>query len=428
MPIQILHPRPWWPVPENPEHNRPHVKQLAALLLADVRDILYGGAAGGGKSDYLLMRSSLFCDEPDYHALLIRKSYKDLTQSDGLLDRALKWWDGGVCGIKYSAKDARFTWPSGATVEFGHMQDARSHYRYQGGQYQFIGVDEGSQIPEYQHRYLHSRLRRSSTSDVPTQYAIASNPGDMSHDYLKYTYVKTPNTMENVFIPSLMDENPGIDHEDYRNQLAVLDPITRAQLEAGDWDAQPEGGFFDVDYLNFVEKPPFDDYISARSWDFAATPPDRTTKPAYTAGVRIHYNSGRYYIDDMRRFQKAPAEVEKEVSDAGTIDGYGIQVIIEEEPGSSGLAVVSHYSRNVLPGYAVYGNKVTGPKIERAQIMASAIRNGNVYIRRADWNFPLVDELRAFPYGMYADQVDALSQAFEYFTKPKPYVWGVDYE
>ena len=227
---------PWWP--DYPPHRK---QQIALWGYERTPDLVYGGAAGGGcipvKTDYLLMAASQFCEEPDYAALIIRKTYQDLSLPGAIMDRAIDWW-AGKHGIQWNKQQHRFTWPSGAIVQFGYLQSATDHLRYQGAELQFVGVDEATQIPSNQLTYLHSRLRRRADSEVPMRYRLATNPGGVSHDFVRENYVRGADGRNRVYLPALLHENPGLDQADYRKQLAELDPITRRQLEAGDWDVQ----------------------------------------------------------------------------------------------------------------------------------------------------------------------------------------------
>src|SRR6266508_6612551 len=92
-------------------------EKQALFLLLDCREAFYGGAAGGGKSDALLMAALQYVDVPGYSALLLRRTYAELEKSDGLIPRADAW---------LSNTDARrhdggklWTFPSGARLEFG---------------------------------------------------------------------------------------------------------------------------------------------------------------------------------------------------------------------------------------------------------------------------------------------------------------------
>ena len=72
---------------------QPSVKQYRFLMLPD-EEAFYGGAAGGGKSDALLMGAIMFCHLPNYNALIIRKTLRDLNLSSGLIPRSKKWLRG----------------------------------------------------------------------------------------------------------------------------------------------------------------------------------------------------------------------------------------------------------------------------------------------------------------------------------------------
>ena len=101
--------------------------------------------------------------------------------------------------------------PSGAQVQFGYLASARDHLRYQGTAVHFVGIDEASQIPSRQLEYLHSRIRRAKDDPIPLRYRLASNPGDVSHDWLKDTYVRGADGHRVVYLPGLMTDNPGLD-------------------------------------------------------------------------------------------------------------------------------------------------------------------------------------------------------------------------
>lgn len=221
-----------------PMHGRPSPRQVAFLAYLG-RDALYGGAAGGGKSDALLMCALQFVEVPGYSAIIFRRTLKMLEKSGGLIPRMLEWMAGKAA--KYNHTDRRWTFPSGSTIEFGYIDTKRDFENYQGGNWQCVCFDEAGQMePEYI-RYLYSRLRKPEGSQIPIRMRLASNPGGVGHEYLKRRYV-IPGAPE-FFVPSLAKDNPGIDVRDYEKSMANLDPILRAQLLAGDWSAY-EGGRF----------------------------------------------------------------------------------------------------------------------------------------------------------------------------------------
>ena len=400
---------PWW-------GHDPSDKQLEALwAYEECPNLFYGGAAGPGKTSYLLMAAVQYVHHPHYRALILRKTYADLSLPGAIMDRAIDWWDG-VEGARFSYSDKTCYFPSGASITFGYLASVRDHFRYQGAEVHFIGIDEASQIPSHQLRYLHSRIRKAIDDPIPLRYRLASNPGDLSHDWLKDTYVNGADGHNVVYLPGLMIDNPGLAVEEYRKQLAHLDPVTRKQLEEGDWDVQLSGGVLDVSKLKYYTSDEFRQRV--RYWDFAATEQKEGVDPDWTSGVLMGVEDGAYQVQDVQRFRVGPAEVEARVRSQAQIDGPGVPVRIEEEPGSAGKIVTDHYARHVLQGRDFRGVRSSGNKAERARPLAAAISNGLVSLRsEAPWVRDLTNEMRSFPLGTHDDQVDAMSGAMSALTQ-----------
>ena len=129
---------PWW-------GHDPSDKQIVALwAYEECPNLFYGGAAGPGKTSYLLMAAVQYVQHPHYRALILRKTYADLNLPDAIMDRAISWWDG-VEGARFSHADKTCYFPSGARVSFGYLASIRDHLRYQGAAVHFVGIDEASQ-------------------------------------------------------------------------------------------------------------------------------------------------------------------------------------------------------------------------------------------------------------------------------------------
>jgi predicted phage terminase large subunit-like protein len=131
----------------------------------------------------------------------------------------------------------------------------------------------------------------------------------------------------------------------------------------------------------------------------------------YTAGALVAFKDGVWYIVDMRHMRGLPADVEAMIRQTAELDGRGMPIWIEQEPGSSGVDTISHYQRNVLVGYNVRGDRVTGNKVGRMGPLAAAAQAGNVRLLRGSWNAAFLAEAETVPYGEHDDQIDAVSSA-----------------
>lgn len=217
--------------------HTPTVKQAAFLLLRE-REALYGGAAGGGKSEALLMAALQYVDRPNYAALLLRRRLTDAALPGALLARAHEW----LLGTDATWKEAERTYcfSSGARLTFGYLDQPKDRFRYQSSEFQFIGFDELTQFTEIEYTYLFTRLRRPLDSDVPLRMRSASNPGGVGHDWVRRRFLTEGRQFGRVFIPATLADNPHLHREEYGKSLAELDPTTRAQMLEGDWEAGDE--------------------------------------------------------------------------------------------------------------------------------------------------------------------------------------------
>lgn len=434
-------------VPYSP--HSPYLKQ-ARFLLDFTRDALYGGAAGGGKSDALLMAALQFVDVPNYAAILFRKSYADLSQPGALMDRAREWFSPHrKQGVRWSEIEHKWTFPSGATISFAYIDKVVDHLKYQGAEFQFIGFDELTQFKERQFRYLFSRLRRVDDpehplSRVPLRMRAATNPGGPGHHWVYLRYVKPweewkraqadwarldpevkahglippPSTETPLphFHPATLDDNPYLNTDDYDESLQNLDHVTRLQLRKGDWQIKPDGRMFKRQWFEIVAEAP-SDIRWVRWWDLAATDDDPDTDPDWTAGALVGVNAqGIIFVKHMVRIRVNDYEVEMAVKQAAMLDGVGVPIGMEQEPGASGKTVISHYRRVVLPGYQFHGKPSSGQKTERAKPFAARCAAGDVKLVAGVWTQDFLDELEVFPDGEHDDMVDAASSAYTFLS------------
>jgi hypothetical protein len=235
----------------------PHPKQLE-LIEAPEEEVLFGGAAGGGKSDAMLMRLLRYVDVPGYSAIAFRRTHTDLALAGSLMDRSHSW---GLKerGAHWDGQNKVWTFPSGAKLTFAYLDNDNDRQRYKSAEFQQIAWDELTQFPsDIGYRFLFSRLRkpeRGPLSQVPLQAVAATNPGDAGHSWVMRRFGLDANgrqperwiwknednedilvtRTDRRFIRSLATDNPTLDLASYLKQLAKLDSVTQKQQRDGLW-------------------------------------------------------------------------------------------------------------------------------------------------------------------------------------------------
>lgn len=231
---------------------QPTVRQrLFHSCPADI--ILFGGAAGGGKSEALLWEAFAQCVEmPGNRAILLRRTFPELKRS--LIDRSLQKFPRDIC--RYKSGDKVWEFNNGSVLEFGYCEREADVYQYQSAEYGFIGFDELTHFTYAQWDYLvNSRLRMVVPGAWPRVRA-ASNPGNVGHAWVKSLFIDghEPDTVwedrrgrKFAFIPAKVTDNPYILKYDpgYIDRLDDLDEKWRRALKDGDWEVFA-GQFFDT--------------------------------------------------------------------------------------------------------------------------------------------------------------------------------------
>ena len=230
----------------------PHPGPQTTFLASTAHEALYGGAAGGGKSDALLFGALRQVAHPEYRALILRRTFPELRE---LMDRALPIFT--AIGAEWNASEKRFRFPQGAVIEFGYCATYADVLQYQGKAYQYIGWDEVGQIAEERiWTYLISRNRPTAPGQV-LQMRGSANPGGAGHHWLKRRFITpcpwdgTPVPVEvtlpggeavrttRAFVAAKLTDNPTLMANDpgYGQRLALLPELERRWLRDGDWNA-----------------------------------------------------------------------------------------------------------------------------------------------------------------------------------------------
>ena len=228
----------------------------SAFMCRPEYECLYGGAAGGGKSDAMLCEAMRQIKVPNYKGIIFRKTYPQLQE---LILRSNELYKAVVPQAKYNVTDKKWTFPSGAKIFFGTMQHVKDRLNYQGLAYDFIGFDELTHFTWEEYSYMFSRNRPSGPGTRVYMRATA-NPGGVGHAWVKDRFItaappETPITEERtildpdgkkiqvkrkrIFIPSSVFDNKKLLENDpyYLDNLAMLPEAERKALLYGSWDS-----------------------------------------------------------------------------------------------------------------------------------------------------------------------------------------------
>lgn len=221
-------------------------KQLEFIeALAD--EVLFGGAAGGGKSMGQLIDAAAFAVRyPQSRQLILRRTLPELERT--LIRTARGIYPQKLYSYSESKHLGRFA--NGSTVEFGYCDAEADVYRYQSAEYDVIRFDELTHFTEFMYLYLSSRVR--GANGYPKQVKSSTNPGGVGHDWVKRRFidigaagaVHETATGSRLFIPSLVSDNPFLESADpkYKGRLMRLPENERRALLLGEWNIS--GGRF----------------------------------------------------------------------------------------------------------------------------------------------------------------------------------------
>lgn len=225
-------------------------KKQKEFIEATESEVLFGGAAGGGKSFGQIVDALLFALKyPHSRQLILRRTFPELDKS--LIRTSLALFPRKLYTFNASNHVGKFK--NGSTVDFGYCGSENDVYQYQSAEYDVIRFDELTHFTENQYIYLISRVR--GANDFPKQIKSSTNPGGTGHTWVKKRFIDPSppaksfvgiDGIDRIFIPSMLDDNRFLSERDpgYKTRLLALPERERRALLHGDWNIF-EGQYFD---------------------------------------------------------------------------------------------------------------------------------------------------------------------------------------
>lgn len=255
---------------------RPTKRQEDFLSLPDsIFEAMYGGAAGGGKTETLLMLPLVrqFYTHPRFKMLFLRRTFPELDSE--VIPRSKEFYP--AAGFNpYQDQKKRWVHPSGSIIQFGHCEHEKDVVKYDTSQYNIIAFDELTSFTEYQYIYLSMSRCRSAESALPALVRTGTNPGNIGHGFVRKRFVEpcrtgntiiresrllhgVPTVIQRIYIPSKATDNTYLMAADptYINRLNLLPAAERAAKLDGDWWTFSGQVFDEFRVAPFPDEPPY---------------------------------------------------------------------------------------------------------------------------------------------------------------------------
>lgn len=444
---------------------RPQPGRQTEFLSSSADIVIYGGAAGGGKTWSLLIEPLRHISNGRFGAVIFRRSRPEITKEGGMWDETQDVYP--MMGARQNQSDLHWTFPSGARVGFGHIQYDKDLEAWKSSQIALIEFDQLETFTEKMFFYMLSRNR--STCGVRPYIRASANPqpGWLA-DFLSWwidddgyanldragvirwfvregkgiVWADSPDELQEkhptlkpksvTFIPAtiydnkiLLDKDPG-----YLANLQALDYIDQQRLlgdpeRGGNWKIKPTAGkVFNKAWFKIVPAAPSGG-VTVRFWDFAATEKKiASDDPDYTASALERKVDGNIYILDITAEQIGPAEADRQFENLAAQDyarckreNSTYKLRWEQEGGSAGKRDAARLAQ-IAAQYDAMGKPASGDKLTRAKPLAAQAYAGNVYLVEASWNEMYLDHMHAQPEWPHDDIMDASTGAYNELTSP----------
>lgn len=427
-----------------------------STFLSSPADIaIYGGAAGGGKTWGLLMEPLRHIHVPGFGSVTFRRSTVQIRNEGGLWDESAVLYPQ----VRGEPKEHVLSWtfPSGASASFAHLEHDKTRFNWQGSQIPLICFDELTHFSPVQFWYMVSRnrsmcgvrpyIRATCNPDADSWVATliawwidqdtglpiperagklrwfvrvgddlkwADSPEELAQYLMPDGTPIPPKSL--TFIPAKLTDNKALMAADpgYMASLLALPLVERERLLGGNWKIRPAAGlYFQRSWCRVVDAIPAGT-IFGRGYDLAATPPSADNPdPDSTSATKVGRSpDGRYIVVDSRSTQTTPAGVERFILNTASSDGFTVEISLPQDPGQAGKSQVAQLVK-MLSGYTVRSSTETGDKVTRFGPFSAQAEAGNVDVLRGDWNERWFGALEGFPVAKHDDEADATSRAFE---------------
>ena len=460
-------------IPENgrdepkPNMLEPQAGPQTMFMASSADIVIYGGAAGGGKTYALLLEMLRHKDIKNFGAVIFRKNFTQITAEGGLWDSSVKLYT--QVPDAEQRKSPKLHWKfKGGKLTFAHLDREEDLQAWQGTEIAYLGFDELTHFSRHQFLYMLSRNR--STCGVKPYVRATCNPdsdswvadfvswwinqdtgypirersgvvrymcvindviywGDTPEDLASNHGINPEECKSVTFIASKLEDNKILMKSDpsYLSNLKAMTEVDMERLLYGNWKIKAQAGRYfkrtQIPIDGYYEKIPDDVIYWCRAWDLAATDEDENGDADYTAGVLIGIRkNNRYIVADVINKQVKAGDVEKLIRMTAISDrkkyGFSYRVRIPQDPGGAGKIVAKQYL-NGLSGFDVKAEPVSGSKELRATPFAAQWQNGFIDVLIAEWNEMYFSQLESFPESKHDDMVDASSDAFNELTESR---------
>lgn len=255
-----------------------------AYLASSAREVLYGGAVYGGKSEAIVVLPLRFVQHPKHRAIILRRTRPQLQET---IDRTLQLYPNVVPGAVWRESESRWKFPSGAIIQMGYSEHEKDIFQFKTAEYNLICFDELTTFTESMYSFMMLR-NRTKSPDLPLWVRSGTNPGDIGHQWVydrfikdrvpyvvyrdKVKYGEHEMYISRQFIPSSVYDNAAMNDHDRDEYIAgivsSMPPEDVSAYLGGDW-TRLAGAMFKTPLVQLDSPGLLDnDYFTLRAIDY----------------------------------------------------------------------------------------------------------------------------------------------------------------